>query len=221
MSATAMVLAILALFTSIVKWNCDYLSADVSLSKTFTGFRNVPEGQDNAYYALGTYEDKFQPPEDDSWEYKRYNSDQLDDMGAAFRAARIFALVGMGLIGIPAIVLLAVPCVEYKQYVFKGCGMMLLLGSVCEVLTFLSFGSDLCKDYNCNWEIGSLPAMASTVLAICTGVLTLKIGKPRETELAQEAASPEASPEAAPEAAPEASPEGAEMGKKQDAEENA
>lgn len=175
-----MVLAILTWFCSIIKWDCDYLSADVSLSENHTGFLEVPVGREDAYYALSTYEDKFHPAEDDDWEYKQYNQDQLDDMGGAFRAARIFALVGMGLIGIPSLVLVAVPCVAYKQYVWKVCATMLVIGSNCEVQTLLFFASDLCKDHNCNFEIGSLPAMASTVLAVVTAVLVLKISQPKE-----------------------------------------
>lgn len=185
-----MVMAILAFAMAITKMNSDYLSANVSLSDSFSGFQEPDDG-DEAYYALFNYEDKFDPKDD---EYKTYSSDQLDDMGAAFRAARIFACMGMALIGIPAFVLLAVPCVEYKQYVVNGCGALLLLGSICEVLTFVFYGSKLCQDYDCSFEIGSLPAMASTVLAIITGVITLKIQTPRESQPPPEEMPSEAAP---------------------------
>lgn len=184
-----MVMAIISFGVSCVKMDADMFSANVSLSESFSGFRQVPDG-DEAYYALFNYEDKFHENED---EYPRYSSAQLDDMGVGLKAARVFAIVGISLLFIPMIVLLAVPCVVYKQLVVKACGVMLLIGSMCEALTFVIFASDVCSDYDCDFGGGSSFAIVSSVFAFTAGIITLQIKEPVE---------PQSAPEMPSEAAP-------------------
>ena len=189
-SATAVALSIITFAMSCLKMNADLFSADVSLSESFSGFRPVPDSGD-AYYALFNYEDVFHEKDD---EFPRYSSEQLDDMGAGLKVARVFAIVGISLIFLATVVILAVPCVVYKPFVLNVCGVMLLLGSVCEALTFTIFSSNVCQDYNCDicWGCSSI-AMISSFFALVTGVLVFFINKHPE----ESPSTPEIQPESA------------------------
>jgi hypothetical protein len=171
MSVLAMVMAIISSFFTCIKMNADYVEANVSLSQDFPGFSEVLTG-DTAHYALFNYEDKF----DEEEEFYRYTRDQLDLMGAGLKAARVFGSLATALIGISTILLVATSCVEYKQAVLKGIGIMLLLGSMFDVLTFTIFASTVCSDpYSCDFYGGAWMPIVAMAVSFVAGVVTLQI----------------------------------------------
>jgi hypothetical protein len=105
-----------------------------------------------------------------------YTEEQLDEMDAPFRAARIFAMFGNGFLAISMFLLLISSCMQFNQGGLLAIVTMLLIGGTFYCLTFIFYASNLiCGQYGCEFQIGSGLAIGAILFAFITAAVVAKL----------------------------------------------
>lgn len=112
-----------------------------------------------------------------------YSSDQIDNfLDGPFKAARAFAVLANIFVGAGALALVFASCAYFEIVLLHGCGWLLIIGSVCEALTFLLYASKVTDGpHNGRFWWGSGLAIASSIAALFAGILTIRL-PPSERE---------------------------------------
>jgi hypothetical protein len=172
-SVIAMLLSIVTYgLTSLASNGCTFVKIDGGLFD-FPPYSSQSSFVNNGV-GLFSYEDSFQS----GWRCSYYSNNMIDNadyFDGAFRTARAFAVMANTFTGIAMICLIISACVGFAPAAMKGVGALLIFGSLCELLTFVFFASEVCNSFSCDFYGGAGFAVASIILSSLTGLLTLKI----------------------------------------------
>ena len=85
-----------------------------------------------------------------------YTGDEKDEyFDAMWRAGKAMSLLACGIGGIVMCILMCTCCVAYQLPTFDAMFWTCIFCFVAQTLTFLSWGSQLCDDYECTWSSGT------------------------------------------------------------------
>lgn len=105
-----------------------------------------------------------------------YTQEQIQEMDAPFRAARLFAMFGNGFLACCVILLMVISCVQFNQGGLLAIVTMLLMGGTFYCLTFIFYASNkICGQYGCTFSTGSGLAIAAIIFAFLTAAVVSKI----------------------------------------------
>jgi hypothetical protein len=87
-----------------------------------------------------------------------YSQDEKDDYftgDGMWRAGKAMTLLAGGVGGIVMCIVMCTCCVAFQLPTFEGLFWTCMFCFVAQALTFLSWGSDLCDEYECTWSSGT------------------------------------------------------------------
>mmetsp|Transcript_4188 Transcript_4188/g.11975 ORF Transcript_4188/g.11975 Transcript_4188/m.11975 type:complete len:373 (+) Transcript_4188:166-1284(+) len=85
-----------------------------------------------------------------------YNQDELSEyFDGMWRAGKAMAFIACIVGGMVMCVVLCTCCVAFELQTFDGLFWTCIFCFVCQSLTFLAWGSNLCDDYECTWSTGT------------------------------------------------------------------
>ena len=96
-----------------------------------------------------------------------YSGDEKDDYFSGdgmWRAGKAMSLMACGIGGIVMCIIMCTCCVAFELPTFDALFWTCMFCFVAQALTFLSWGSDLCDDYECTWSSGTGMNITATML---------------------------------------------------------
>jgi hypothetical protein len=85
-----------------------------------------------------------------------YSSEEKDEyFDSMWRAGKAMSLLACGIGGIVMCILMCTCCVAYQLPTFDAMFWTCMFCFVAQTLTFLSWGSQLCDDFECTWSSGT------------------------------------------------------------------
>ena len=125
-----------------------------------------------------------------------YSLEQREDLlDGPFKAARASAVFAHVFIGSAMIGLLVLSCAYLDIVIVKIFGWLLIVGSICEVLTFLLFASDIAgSPFNGSIWWGSILVVVASLTALVAGILTLRLPVSENQPSAEEEPATKVSP---------------------------
>jgi hydrogenase maturation factor HypE len=113
---------------------------------------------------------------DYAYDCQLYSDTMLDSfLDTPWRLARAMAILGNVASGIVALTSIVMSCMSVSQSVIRILIFLLVVTSVAELLTFLVFASDICRDYGCRLSVSARLAIASSIMAFVTAVVFARI----------------------------------------------
>lgn len=94
---------------------------------------------------------------------------------ASWKTARAFGVMGNLSTGIPMIAAILMSCMSLSKGILKIFTYVLFFGSLCELLTFIAFSSDVCTEYNCEFDVGAGLAIGGSIAAFIGGYIFSKL----------------------------------------------
>jgi hypothetical protein len=172
MSVWALLFSIISYCFAInASYGCFYVTASVP-DDTIIGIIN--EG--TLGFGLFSYSDPLNAYYDLTYSCITYSYDVAEYFfDAAFQAARAFGVMGNIAIGVPMIAAILLSCMTLSKGILKIFTIMLFFGSLCEILTFVIFASEMCSNYNCKFNVGAGLAIGGCLSAFVTGMFFAKI----------------------------------------------
>jgi len=87
--------------------------------------------------------------------YEQSEREEFFQGDAMWQAGRAMSLLAVGIGFVVMCIILCTCCVAFELPTFDGLFWTCLLCFVAQSLTFLSWGSDLCEEYECTWSSGT------------------------------------------------------------------
>ena len=159
-------------------WTCNYFLTDGYVTYNSSEYF-VVDTDGTQRGGVGLF--SFQGVDDTGqyWYCYRYNEDQVQNSGfldGPFKAASALGIISNICLGITMVLMIAIGCIALSPTAITFVGCLCLFGSLCSVLTFVAFASDLTKPpYNGTFFIGPGVAIAAALVSLATGVVVLKI----------------------------------------------
>ena len=163
------------LFTISASWGCYFVDVDATFSAKENSKGELFDDY-SAGFGLFSYEDGAENRDSGfNWVCYTYSDEQMDKLDSTFKSARSFAVAANVFVGIAMIVLLSTCCIQFSLPMVRITGIMMLIGSACQVFTFLVFSSDLCNDYDCKFYWGAGMSIAAVLVALACGIVAFYV----------------------------------------------
>lgn len=163
------------LFTISASWGCYFVDVNATFSAKLESKGQIFE-EYTAGFGLFSYEDGTEESDSNfEWMCYAYSEEQLANLDGNFIAARSFAVMANIFVGMAMLFLLCTCWVQYDLSMMRVLGVLMLIGSFCQVFTFLVFGSDLCDRFDCDFYLGAAMSLGSVLVSLVSGILAFYI----------------------------------------------
>jgi hypothetical protein len=99
-----------------------------------------------------------------------YSGDEKEEyFDSMWRAGKAMSLMACGIGGIVMCIVLCTCCVAFQLPTFDGLFWTCMFCFVAQALTFLSWGSELCDEYECTWSSGTGMNLTAAMLWVWAG----------------------------------------------------
>ncbi|KAL7574942.1 hypothetical protein ACA910_010766 [Epithemia clementina (nom. ined.)] len=159
------------LFTISASWGCYFVDVNATFSAKSNSGGQIFDDY-SAGFGLYSYEDGAENSDNKfNWLCYTYSDEQKDRLDSKFKTAVSFATMANIFVGIAMVFLIFTCCVQFTLPMMKILGVLMLIGSFCQVFTFLVFSSDLCSEFECTFYLGAGMSIAAVLVALASGIL--------------------------------------------------